>query len=171
MLIYEVTMKINRVFILFLYFFIIALFVILYIDVIDNIFGGFDNCFICTKVHFNGYLTNWSISHFIVFLIAGYICPESVYYIILFGISWEVIELFFEYISKTNHQHFLCKKKIIECTKQLSTREFWNHYLGIKESNSILMWSSGGLLGALLDIFVDTLGVYTGIYIHKLVHK
>jgi hypothetical protein len=164
-------MKINRNFILFLYLFILALFVIKYGVVIDNMFGGLDDCFICTKVHFNGYLTNWSVSHFIAFLIAGYISPKSVYYIIFAGISWELIELFFEYNSKTNLEHFLCKKNIIECPKQISTREFWNHYLGIKESDSTFMWGSGGLLGALLDIVVNTLGVYTGIYIHKLVHK
>ena len=122
-------------------------------------------------MHFNGYLTNWTVSHFIAFLIAGYISPKSVYYIILVGILWEFIELFFEYNSKTNHQHFLCKKKIIECPKKISKRDFWNHYLGIKDYNFTLMWCSGGLIGALLDIFVDTLGVYTGIYIHKLVHK
>ncbi len=30
---------------------------------------------------------------------------------------------------------------------------------------------SGGMLGSIMDIIVNTFGVYTGIYLHKLVYK
>lgn len=164
-------MKIDSSIILFLYLFFLAIFVIKYLLVIDEIIGGFDNCLICTKVHFNGYLTNWSVTHFIAFLIAGYISPKSVYYIILAGILWEVIELYLEYNSKLNHDHYLCKKNIIECKTKMTDDDFWPHYFGVKEYNTQYVWCSGGFLGSVMDIIVNTSGLYLGIYIHELIHN
>jgi hypothetical protein len=165
--------KINNKIILFIYLFFMTIIVIKYIDVIDFYFGGLDDCLICTKVHFNGYLTNWSISHYITFLIAGYISPESVYIIILAGVLWEIVELILEYTSKTNHDSFLCSTRILKyCKIKMTNEEFWHHYFGIKEhKDTKFIWSSGGFLGALLDIIINTLGVYSGIYIHNLVYK
>jgi hypothetical protein len=162
-------MKVDTNIVLIIYLFILPIVIIKYFLIIDKIFGGLD-CLICTKVHFNGYITNWSISHFIAFLIAGYISPKSLYYIILLGISWELVELFLEYNSKLNHDHFICKQHIIECKTKLTSREFWSHYLGINESTN-LWWCSGGLFGSLMDITLNTLGVFTGVYIHKSIHK
>lgn len=162
-------MKVDTNVVLLIYLFILPIFIIKYFLMIDKIFGGLD-CLICTKVRFNGYITNWSISHFIAFLIAGYISPKSLYYIILLGISWELVELFLEYNSKLNHDHFICKQHIIECNTKLTSQEFWSHYLGIKETKN-LWWCSGGLFGSLMDITLNTLGVFTGVYIHKSIHK
>jgi hypothetical protein len=56
--------------------------------------------------------------------------------------------------------------------KELNTRDFWKHYFGIKEyQDTIYVWSSGGFLGAIIDITMNTFGVYTGVYLHKLVYK
>jgi hypothetical protein len=164
-------MKIDCSVVLFLYLFFLAIFVIKYLLAIDGIFGGFTDCLICTKVRFNGYLTNWTISHYFAFLIAGYICPKNVYFIIFAGILWEFVELFLEYNSKINHEHILCTSKLIECETKMSTHEFWEHYLGIKEHNTTYVWCSGGMVGSLIDIVINTFGVYTGIYIHKLLNK
>jgi len=164
-------MKVNSTIILCIYLFILGLIVTIFIAEIDNIFGGIDDCLVCTKYHFNGYFTNWGISHYFAFLIAGYISPKNVYYIIFAGVLWEIIELYYEYISKLNHQHFLCKKKILDCTIKVSEDEFWQHYLGIKDCNITLPWPNGGLLGSVSDITVNILGIYTGIYIHELIHN
>jgi hypothetical protein len=155
---------------LYLYLLILAVFVIIFLTEIDQYIGGFDNCLICTKVHFNGYITNWSITHFIAFLVAGFISPRNLYFIIFAGICWEITELYLEYTSKLNHDNILCKKNIIKCDKEMNSHEFWNHYLGITEhENTQYTWSSGGFLGAIMDIIVNTFGAYTGVYLHKLV--
>ena len=164
-------MKIDSSIILFLYLFILGLIVTIFLPEIDNIFGGVDNCLVCTKIHFNGYFTNWGISHFFAFMVAGYISPKNVYYIISTGILWEIIELYYEYTSKLNHEHYLCKKNILQCTTKISEDEFWQHYLGIKDCNVKLEWPNGGLLGSTSDIIVNTIGVYIGIYIHELIHN
>ena len=163
----------NDTIILILYLLSVAAVVIIFITEIDEYFGGFDNCLICTKVHFNGYLTNWSISHFIAFLVAGFISPRNLYFIIFAGISWEIVELYFEYTSKRNHDNILCKKKIIKCKEKIiNSHDFWKHYFGIKKYQDIqYLWCSGGFLGAIIDIIVNTCGAYTGIYLHKLVYK
>ena len=164
-------MKINCNIILCICLFTIAIIVINYMDIIDYYFGNID-CLICRKVHFTGYLTNWTLSHFILFLIAGFICPESLYITILAGISWEFVELFLEYISKTNHDHILCNMNIIKCDTKIPKDEFWLHYLGIEEySDTKMIWCSGGIIGSIMDIIADIIGVFTGIYIHKLVYK
>jgi hypothetical protein len=166
-------MKINCNILLFIFFFTVFIIIIFYMDIINYYLGGVDDCLICRKVHFNGYLTNWTISHFILFLIAGYICPESLYIIILAGISWEFVELYLEYISKTNHDHILFNMSIIKkCDTKMPKDKFWGHYWGINQyKNTELVWCSGGAIGSLMDIVVDIIGVFTGIYIHKLVYK
>lgn len=161
----------NDVVVLITYFAVLVAVVITFMDKIHVMIGGFTKCYICTKVHFNGYITNWSITHFIAFLVAGLISPKSVYYIIVAGIVWEVFELYLEYTSKRNHSSILCKNNIIDCTKQMSDTEFWNHYLGIKEHEYTQIWCSGGLLGSVFDIIINTLGVYSGIYLRTLLFK
>ena len=158
--------------ILLLYLLSLGVFVTILLNVIDDYIGGFDDCFICTKVHFNGYITNWTITHFIAFLVAGIISPRNLYYIIFAGICWEITELYFEYTSKLNHDNILCKKNILKCEKEMTSRDFWYHYFGITEhKNTQYVWSSGGFLGAIMDIIVNTFGVYTGVYLHKLLYK
>ncbi len=48
----------NDTIILLLYFFIMGTVVIIFLNEIDHFIGEFDKCKICTKVHFNGYITN-----------------------------------------------------------------------------------------------------------------
>jgi len=148
---------------------LVAIILIMFIKQINDMLGGYENCYICTPLHFNGYLSNWTISHFIVFLIIGYICPTHFYLIIFLGILWEIVELYMEYISKTNHDHPLVKLLNLNCESKITTKQFWDHYLGIQpyNKNKTLFWCSGGLLGSILDIITDIAGVYTGIYISK----
>jgi hypothetical protein len=162
----------NLIIILCVYFLLLSAIVIIFLNEIDQVIGGFDNCKICIKLHFNGYLTNWSIIHFFVFSIAGFISPENVYFIIIAGTCWEIAELYFEYTSKTNHNHILCRKKVLNCKQNMDKTDFWNHYLGIKEYPSAkYIFCSGGLLGSVMDIIVNIIGVYSGIYIRHLLYK
>lgn len=162
----------NDTIVLLLYLLSLTIVVIIFLNEIDHYIGGFDNCAICTKIHFNGYITNWSITHFIAFLVAGFISPRNLYFIIFAGVSWEIVELYLEYNSKLNHENILCKKNIIKCEKEMNSHDFWNHYLGIKEhKNTQYIWCSGGLLGSVMDIIVNTIGTYTGVYLHKLLYK
>ena len=146
---------------------IVALIVIFYEGPINKLFGGGDvnaNCFICTKVNYNGYFTNWTLSHFVVFVIAAYFCPRNIYILIVLGIAWEIVELYLEYTSKFNHGSVLCKA-VINCdTTDISKTHFWHHYFGIRNNKLSLFWCSGGFVGSLLDIVANILGVFTGRY-------
>ena len=145
---------------------LIGISIILYAKDMDMLFGSHDNCFVCTKINYNGYLTNWTISHFVVFAISGYLCPNNTYLLIAIGVLWEIIELFLEYTSKTNNKGFLCKNVMPHCdTKITPKKEFWNHYLGYNNKNLILFWCSGGLNGTIMDILFDILGIYLGRYL------
>lgn len=150
--------------ILFLSF--IVLLIMLFHKKINVLFGR-HNCFVCTKIHYNGFLTNWTVSHFIVFAFAGYLCPTYGYTIFAFGILWELFELFLEYNSRINNKGFVCKNIMpSHChTNPTSTKDFWEHYLGYDDKKMTLYWTSGGLNGALLDIVFDGVGVYVGIYL------
>lgn len=162
----------NDTIIVLLYFITLSIVVIIFLNEIDMYIGGFDDCLICTKLHFNGYITNWSITHFLAFLVAGFISPKNLYFIIFAGVSWEIVELYLEYTSKLNHDNILCKRNIIKCKEKMDSDEFWNHYLGIKEhKNTRYIWCSGGFIGSIMDIIVNTVGIYTGVYLHKLVYK
>lgn len=142
----------------------VSLSILLFAKKMDSLFGSHNNCFICTKLNYNGYLTNWSVSHFVVFAICGYLCPNNAYLLIALGILWEIIELILEYNAKLNQHGFLCKH-MPNCKESISKKEFWDHYLGYHNHELILFWCSGGLLGSLSDIVIDTLGIYVGRYL------
>jgi len=162
----------NGIIILCVYFLLLSVIVIIFLNEIDQVIGGFVNCKICIKLHFNGYLTNWTIIHFFIFSIAGFISPENVYFIIIAGICWEITELYFEYTSRTNNNHILCRKEILNCKQNMNKTDFWNHYLGIKEHHDTkYIFCSGGLLGSVMDIIVNIIGVYNGIYMRRLLYK
>jgi hypothetical protein len=136
---------------------------------IDDIFGGGGNsakCMICTKISYNGHLTNWTISHFFFYMILAMLCPDNLLLIIGIGVMWEFIELYFEYSSKIDHDNFLCRNKLLNnCSQKMSSTDFWNHYLGFKEHKFSLFWCSSGLVGQLLDIAFDILGAFTGVFL------
>ena len=140
-----------------------------FISHIDELFGGGGNsaeCLVCTKVSYNGHLTNWTVSHFVFFMVLAMICPDNLYLIIGIGVFWEFIELYFEYVSKLRHDSILCEQKLIDtCTHKMSSEDFWKHYLGFKEHPYSLYWCSSGLVGQLLDITFDIAGAYTGVYL------
>jgi len=133
---------------------------------INDLFGGGDikaKCMVCTEVHYNGYLTNWTLSHFVLFAIVGYMCPKKIYHFILLGILWEICELYLEYTSQCNHNEMICG--MIQCKEYISKENFWKHYLGFENTKLNLFWCSGGLVGAIMDILADVLGVYVGKYL------
>jgi len=160
-----------RLYLMLVFLFIVGYVTLNYTSTVNNIFGGGDknsDCFFCKKITYNGYFTNWTISHFIAFLIAGIICPDYPILIISLGVLWELIELYLEYINKTDPNHFLCKMlNNMRCDTKIERSDFWDHYLGLNEQNYSFFWCSGGLIGGILDITADILGVYTGIYIAK----
>jgi hypothetical protein len=139
-------------------------------EYIDDLFGGggsLGKCMVCTKVSYNGHLTNWTISHFVFFMILGMICPDSIGFIIAIGVFWEFVELFFEYLTKNGSGSILCKYVVDTCTHTMSNDDFWKHYLGFKEHSQSLYWCSSGFVGQILDIIFDVAGVYTGAYLAK----
>ncbi len=148
---------------------LVSIILVIFIKPINYLFGGYDDCFICRPLHFNGYLSNWTLSHFMVFVIVGFLVPKQIKLIILLGILWEIIELYMEYISKTNHQHPIVKLLRLNCDTKLTPDQFWNHYFGVREYHpkKTLFWCSGGFLGSILDIIADIAGAYTGIYLYK----
>jgi len=154
---------------LILFLTLVTVILIAYIKQLNQLFGGYDDCAICTPLHFNGYLSNWTLSHYIVFVIVGYLAPTYFKFIVFLGILWEVVELYFEYISKTNPTHLVVKLLHLDCKTQLTPNQFWNHYFGIRKfhHSKTLFWCSGGLVGSILDIMADIAGVYTGIFIAR----
>uniref|UniRef100_A0A6C0B7J2 Uncharacterized protein n=1 Tax=viral metagenome TaxID=1070528 RepID=A0A6C0B7J2_9ZZZZ len=148
---------------------LVSIILVTFIKQINKLFGGYDNCAICTPLHFNGYLSNWTLSHYLVFLIVGYLAPNRFTFIVIMGIAWEVMELYMEYISKTNHTHPLVKLLRLECDTKLHEDQFWKHYFGIRKYHpkKTLFWCSGGFIGSVLDIVADIAGAYTGIYLTK----
>jgi hypothetical protein len=148
---------------------IVTVILIAFIKPINNLLGGYDNCAICTPLHFNGYLSNWTLSHYLVFLIVGYLAPKRIALIVILGILWEIMELYMEYISKTQHDHPLVKLLHLDCNTKLSEDQFWNHYFGVRQYHpkKTLFWCSGGFIGSVLDIVADISGAYTGIYLAK----
>jgi hypothetical protein len=152
----------------FIFLVIVGIVVFLYESQINKVFGGSlgkANCFLCKKINYNGYLTNWTVSHFAVFLIVGFLCPTQIYTFIGIGILWEFIELYLEYTSKFNKQSVLCDN-IVECNSaKISKTDFWHHFLGIRDNKISIYWNSGGLVGSLLDIVADILGLVVGRYL------
>jgi hypothetical protein len=147
---------------------LVGMIVIIFNTQIDDMFGGSGptaNCTLCTSVGYNGHLTNWTLSHFLFFLILGIICPGNLNLIIFLGIAWEIVELYFEYLNKVIHNDFYCKNMPNSCHNRMTSSEFWNHYFGIKEHKFGLYWCSSGFNGQILDILSDTLGVILGAYI------
>ena len=145
---------------------IVAIIIIMYNNQINVLFGGGDinaKCMVCTEVHYNGYLTNWTVSHFVLFAIVGYMCPKNIYLFILLGILWEFFELYLEYTSHCNHNGMICR--MIACKEPLSNDHFWKHYLGFENKHLSLFWCSGGLVGGIMDIIADIMGVYVGKYL------
>ena len=129
-------------------------------------FGGGDKnaqCMLCTKVTFNGFFTNWTISHFLYFFIAAMIAPSYPYVLIALGVFWELVELFMEYNCQTNATTPL-RHIVSKCHKQMHPAEFWRHYFGKKDSKKSIYWCSGGFIGSLMDIMADTLGVVLGMW-------
>jgi hypothetical protein len=135
---------------------------------INDLFGGGSEkaeCAVCTKVTYNGYFTNWTVSHLLLFVVLGYMFPNYSTLLIVAGIFWEFVEMYFDLVSHNYEDSALCQY-LLECSKSFEhVNTFWKHYGGKKETNKSLYWSSGGLVGSLLDILADILGVYVGVYL------
>jgi hypothetical protein len=54
---------------------------------------------------------------------------------------------------------------MIACKEPLSNDHFWKHYLGFENKHLSLFWCSGGLVGGIMDIIADIMGVYVGKYL------
>lgn len=132
---------------------------------IDNIFGmAADNtCSFCFPIGNNGQITGWTISHFFLFLILGIICPDNFTFILIAGISWEILEFIVEYHNKVLNNSL--SKLITNSDKKITSDEFWHYYYGKSHNPSGFYWSSSGGTGQVLDVIMDLLGYITGSYI------
>lgn len=150
----------------FLFLVMVSIIILFFSENINILFGGDKNCFICRKVNYNGYLTNWTISHIGAFTIAGYICPNNKFILITLGILWEILEVFLEYHSTVKNTTIKLCKIMPKCkNKKISSKHFWEHYFGINNNKIKLYWCSGGVIGGIMDIIADILGVYLGSYL------
>ena len=152
-----------------------ALIIFIYIKEIDDILGG-ENDEFGRKIRYiyfkGGQFSYWTITHFLFFMLLGFICPDSLLLIIFIGILWELIELFFEYDRQTIQSKFLCKF-INNCDKNsiISKSTFWNMYLGKSSNTNRLFYCSAGYVGQILDIIFNIVGYLFGASIHKIVRN
>jgi len=86
----------------------------------------------------------WPISHFILYLIWGFLCPECWIFFSIVGVLWELFETILGMNSKK--------------TDDIITRKN-----GVQYNN---YWS-----GSLLDIIFNSLGLLVGISLNKLIIK
>jgi hypothetical protein len=140
---------------------------------LDKALGGSSKhakCFVCTQVATNGYLTNWTVSHFAMYLVLAFFMPDYTTLLVALGILWEVVELGVELIAQFHPGNVLCKF-YISCVKPNTAfktqAQFWKQYFGIKNTKNDLFWCSGGFLGSLMDIAANTLGVFTGYKLNR----
>jgi hypothetical protein len=121
--------------------------------------GAAGKCLICKKVTYNGYITNWWLTHILLFAVLGFLIPKYSTILIVLGIVWEVIEF-----ALDMDEHVVCLMTCHE-TPFRNVKEFWHHYTGTQETKKELYWSSGGLVGSMLDILADMFGVYVGVWL------
>jgi hypothetical protein len=132
---------------------------------IDKIFGiAEDNtCSFCISIGNNGQITGWTISHFLLFLVLGIMCPNNFTFILVAGISWEILEFMLEYNNKVLNNFI--SQLTTNSDKKLSSDEFWHYYYGKSRNSSGFYWSSSGGTGQVIDVIMDLLGYITGSYI------
>ena len=169
-------MKINKFLtcnkIILLFCSICAIIIFIYIKELDDILGG-ENDEFGRKIRYiyfkGGQFSYWTITHFLFFMLLGFICPNSLLLIILLGIIWELIELYFEYDRQTIQTPFLCKY-INNCkvNDTISKSEFWKIYIGESSNKNRLFYCSAGYVGQLLDIIFNITGYLFGASIHKI---
>ena len=109
-----------------------------------------------------GYFSIWTVSHFLFYMLLGKICPNNLLLIIVMGIMWELLELYFEYNKQVIQGKLLCRY-INNCDNinKISNSEFWNTYFGIN-NNRKLYYCSGGYLGGIFDITANIFGYIIG---------
>jgi len=153
--------------------FFCAIIIFIYIKELDDILGG-ENDEYGRKIRYiyfkGGQFSYWTITHFLFFMLLGFICPNSLLLIIILGILWELIELFFEYDRQTTQSSFLCKY-INNCDKKylISKSTFWKTYIGELSNKNRLFYCSAGYVGQILDIVFNIVGYLFGASIHKIV--
>ena len=106
-----------------------------------------------------GQFSYWTVSHFVFFMFLGIICPNSLLFVVVLGIIWELTELYFEYDRQTIQSKFLCKY-INNCNMHdiVPKSQFWKSYTGEIVSNNKLFYCSAGYVGQILDIVFNIIG-------------
>jgi hypothetical protein len=152
-----------------------AIIIFIYIKELDDILGG-ENDEYGRKIRYiyfkGGQFSYWTITHFLFFMLLGFICPNSLLLIIIVGILWELIELYIEYDRQTTQSAFLCKY-INNCDKKylISKSKFWKTYTGELGNKNRLFYCSAGYVGQILDIVFNIVGYLFGASIHKIVRN
>jgi hypothetical protein len=122
-------------------------------------------CSYC-KTFPGGQISNWSLSHFILCLIAGLICPEQLNTVFKLSVLWELIEFYFEYDNRVLQTALTCKF-VNPCEdKPITNKEFFDGYFG-RTNHRTLYYCSNGYIGQISDIILNTSGFMIGAYIRK----
>jgi hypothetical protein len=151
-----------------------ALIILKYVNQIDKFIGADvrDTSHNNNKIYFKGgVISTWTLTHFLLFLFLGVICPNNIVLIIILGVLWEMLEFYLEYDRQTVCSKLLCKY-VNKCYDKIPKHKFMNNYLG--KSNDInvnLYYCSGGYLGQIFDIVANISGYLIGIGINKIVRN
>ena len=135
----------------YIIFFVTVMLIFIYWLILGLIFG-FDNVpqhdFMNVKMFnlplFENCCSLWPISHFILFLIIGYLYPNCDVVAISGGVLWEVAEVAFFYITKRSDRQ---PTRIAD--------------------NSRIEYSQNWWMGSFKDIIMNILGFYLGKFLAK----
>lgn len=88
-------------------------------------------------------IDGWSLLHFIVFVVGGFLYPNMWWFLTLGGVGWEIFETYYDNFKPA------ILKGYGEC--------------GINDGSPHSKW----WFGRMSDIMVNTLGVIVGVYLRK----
>jgi hypothetical protein len=147
--------------------------IFIYIKQIDDYLGGKDDEFGRKEryIYFKGgQFSYWTISHFLFFMFLGFICPKNLILVILLGLLWELMELYFEYDRQTKQTPFFCKY-INNCkiSPKISKNKFWKLYTGRNSTPNKLFYCSAGYIGQILDVVFNILGYLFGSALNRII--
>jgi len=95
----------------------------------------------------------WSVSHFGLFCILGYLFPDHLLELLLIGVAWEIIE---DALSPPDSKILVdCKKKYPNWLSE-KFRVLWCDYFGLSKDYWYAKWD---------DIFSNVLGIILGHYL------
>jgi len=116
-----------------------------------------------TNKHTANELSNWTIGHFVLFGVLGYLnpCKTTVHYAVVLGICWEFTEL---YLTVKAQPENVTVQKFLK-------RYFLRDPRKRNDDDPQMMWCGGGFYGQIADIATNILGLFAGVYVFHILHQ